>query len=256
MAVVLVHGVPETTAVWEPLRGQLDRTDVTALHLPGFGCPRPEGFGATKEDYVGWLAGELERADGPVDLVGHDWGGGLVVRLVSTRPELVRSWVTDTAGIASPDFEWHDVAKVWQTPGLGEGYFTQWEDTPVEERASVFQQFGVPRDGARVMAAAIDATMGECILALYRSAIDVGREWAPDFQDIPAPGLVLLPEKDPFLSVDSARTASRGAGAQTAELTGLGHWWMLEDPAAGAAALERFWATLDLEPDVGSPSRA
>jgi pimeloyl-ACP methyl ester carboxylesterase len=91
MTAVLVHGVPETPAVWEPLRAHLRRADVAALELPGFGSPRPEGFAATKEAYVGWPAGELERADGPVDLVGHDWGGALVVRLVSTRPELVRS---------------------------------------------------------------------------------------------------------------------------------------------------------------------
>jgi hypothetical protein len=24
-------------------------------------------------------------------------------------------------------------------------------------------------------------------------------------------------------------------------LDGLGHWWMLQDPARGAAALTRFW---------------
>jgi hypothetical protein len=27
-------------------------------------------------------------------------------------------------------------------------------------------------------------------------------------------------------------------------LDGLGHWWMVEDPASGAAALTRFWDTL------------
>ena len=96
VTVVLVHGVPETTAVWDHLRAELGRDDVVALALPGFGSARPEGFGATKEDYVAWLVGELEHlADqGPIDLVGHDWGGGLVIRLVSTRPELVRSWVS------------------------------------------------------------------------------------------------------------------------------------------------------------------
>src|SRR3989442_6610522 len=109
MTAVLVHGVPETPAVWKPLRSHLSRTDVVALHLTGFGCPRPSGFSSTKEEYVSWLIGQLEEMalDGPVDLVGHDWGGGFTVRLVSTRPELVRSWVTDAAGIGDIDFEWH-----------------------------------------------------------------------------------------------------------------------------------------------------
>src|SRR3954468_6953618 len=98
MPAVLVHGVPETPAIWEPLVSHLHRDDVITPQFPGFGCPRPDGFGATKEEYVEWLIGELEAIDGPIDLVGHDWGGGLTVRLVSTRPDLVRSWVTDAAG--------------------------------------------------------------------------------------------------------------------------------------------------------------
>jgi pimeloyl-ACP methyl ester carboxylesterase len=109
--------------VWGPVRNRLYRTDVVALQLPGFGCPRPEGFGATKEDYVAWLVGELERLqnDGRVDLVGHDWGGGLVLRVVSTRSDLVGSWVTDAAGVGDADFEWHDFATLYQTPGQARG---------------------------------------------------------------------------------------------------------------------------------------
>ncbi len=100
MTAVFVHGVPETPAVWRGLLAALDRPDTVALSLPGFGTARPAGFGATMEEYAAWLAAQLERLGDPVDLVGHDWGGGFVVRVVSTRPELVRSWVTDAAGIA------------------------------------------------------------------------------------------------------------------------------------------------------------
>jgi hypothetical protein len=28
-------------------------------------------------------------------------------------------------------------------------------------------------------------------------------------------------------------------------LEGLGHWWMVQDPARGAAALTHFWDSLD-----------
>jgi pimeloyl-ACP methyl ester carboxylesterase len=250
MPVALLHGVPETSALWDPLRSHLrshlHRPDVVALQLPGFGCPRPDGFGATKEEYVQWLVGELERprAGGPVDLVGHDWGGGLVVRLVSIRPDLVRSWVTDAAGIAEPGFRWHRFARIWQTPGEGEEFFERLLAQPLEERAGLFESFGVPHDRALVMATWVDPTMAECILALYRSATDVGREWAPDFREVPAPGLVLLPSEDPFLSAGAARNAALRAAASVADLEGLGHWWMLQDPAEGAATLERFWSSL------------
>lgn len=243
MPAVLVHGVPETHLVWGPLRSQLRRVDVAALQLPGFGCPRPEGFDATKERYVDWLVGELERLrpDGPVDLVGHDWGGGLVVRLVSVRPDLVRSWVTDAAGLGDAGFEWHQFAKVWQTPGAGEDYFAQQLAMPTERRAGLYQRFGMSGADAMAIAGSLDRTMVGCILELYRSAVDVGREWAPDFRDVPAPGLVVLPSEDPFLSAEGARRAARQSGAAVAELTGLGHWWMLQDAARGAAILERFW---------------
>jgi pimeloyl-ACP methyl ester carboxylesterase len=246
MTLVLVHGVPETTALWDPLREVLDRTDVVALALPGFARPRPAGFGATKEEYVDWLVDELEglQADGPVDLVGHDWGGGFTVRLVSTRPELVRTWVSDAAGIGDVTFEWHDFAKIWQTPGAGEEFFDQQLAQSAEERGGVFEMFGVPHDRAVGLGSGVDRTMADCILDLYRSAVDVGKEWGPDFVDVPAPGLVLLPSEDPFLSADGARAGAERAGASVAELDGLGHWWMLQDPARGAAALEAFWSSL------------
>ena len=62
MPIVLVHGNPETDAIWDELRSHLGRSDVIALSPPGFGAPVPEGFGATSDDYVSWLASELEAA--------------------------------------------------------------------------------------------------------------------------------------------------------------------------------------------------
>jgi pimeloyl-ACP methyl ester carboxylesterase len=244
MTIVLVHGVPETPEVWDPLRAELGRSDVEAVRLPGFGAPRPTGFGATKEEYVAWLVSELERigSSGPVDLVGHDWGGGFVVRVVSTRPDLVRSWVTDAGAIGDPGFEWHDFAKIWQTPDEGEAFFAQQLATPADESGAVFEAFGVPADRARRLAGWADEEMAECILTLYRSAVDVGQEWGPDFCDIAAPGLALLPTEDPFLSADGSRLAAGRAGVDVVELAGLGHWWMLQDPARGAAVLTDFWA--------------
>ncbi|MHB8466159.1 MAG: alpha/beta fold hydrolase [Acidimicrobiales bacterium] len=246
MPAVFVHGVPETPAVWSALRTHLSRDDVVALQLPGFGCARPDGFGATKEDYAAWLVGELERIspEGPIDLVGHDWGGGFVVRLVSTRPDLVRSWVSDAAGIGDVNFEWHDFAKIWQTPGAGEEFFETQLAQPSDQQGGVFEMFGVPPERAAEMGSWADRTMADCILALYRSAVDVGREWGPEFRDVPAPGLVLIPSDDPFLSADGARVSARLAGASVGELDGVGHWWMLQDPARGAAVLEEFWASL------------
>jgi len=150
MTAVFVHGVPETPAVWHGLLAALDRPDTVALSLPGFDSARPAGFGATMDEYASWLAAQLERLGDPVDLVGHDWGGGFVVRVVSTRPELVRSWVTDAAGLGDVEFEWHDFAKIWQTPQAGEDFWDQQLAASTQERAGVFQMFGVPEEAALV----------------------------------------------------------------------------------------------------------
>ena len=118
MTVVLVHGNPETDVIWGPLVEALGRDDVVRLSPPGFGAPLPDDFPATMVAYRDWLLGELAGFDTPVDLVGHDWGGGHVLNAVIHRPELVRSWASDLLGILHPDYVWHDMAQVWQTPVL------------------------------------------------------------------------------------------------------------------------------------------
>ncbi|HEY4024056.1 MAG TPA: alpha/beta hydrolase, partial [Pseudonocardiaceae bacterium] len=61
------------------------------------------------------------------------------------------------------------------------------------------------------------------------------------------PGLAILPLADPFGSADGGRLSRRAAdraGAGIAELAGLGHWWMLQDPKAGAEAINAFLASV------------
>jgi pimeloyl-ACP methyl ester carboxylesterase len=243
MPIVLVHGNPETDAIWDELRAHLGRNDVIALSPPGFGAPVPEGFGATSDEYVAWLAAELEAIEGPIDLVGHDWGGGHVMRLVNTRPELVRSWTTDIAGAFDPDYVWHDFAQTWQTPGTGEAAVEQMIATPTEQRAQQFEALGMTKDVATRVAAAVDATMGRCILALYRSAAQPKlAEWGADLTKARSrPGLVIIATEDHFTGGEApARRTAERAGAQVALLDGLGHWWMCQDPKRGVAAIRSF----------------
>src|SRR5688572_28128942 len=161
--IVFVHGVPETAAIWNQVRALVDHESV-ALALPGFGNPRPDGFGASKDDYVDWLLGELDRIDGPIDLVGHDWGAGFTYRVATAHGDRLRSWVADVGNIAHPDYEWHDFAKLWQTPGEGEAFVEAGAAQPLEDRAAGYEALGVPPEGAREMAEGFDLTMGRCIL--------------------------------------------------------------------------------------------
>ena len=117
--VVLVHGIPETPEIWGPLRDVLSRP-TTALALPGFGCSRPNGFRATKDAYAEWLAASLQTLPSPVDVVAHDLGALLTMRVVSAFDVPVRSWVVDVPALFHPRFVWPPRVRQLQTPGVGE----------------------------------------------------------------------------------------------------------------------------------------
>jgi pimeloyl-ACP methyl ester carboxylesterase len=249
VTVVLVHGNPETAAIWGPLVDALGRHDVVRLSPPGFGAPLPDDFPATHLAYRDWLEGELESIGEPVDLVGHDWGGGHVLNAVMHRPELVRSWASDILGVFDPDYVWHDMAQVWQTPGEGEKLVDALVGGTLEDRAARMVEIGgMPADIATSVAEGQGPEMGRAILLLYRSArqpaiADAGRELD---KAAARPGLSILATEDSYVgSEEMRRRAAERAGAHTEVLDGLGHWWMLQDPARGAAALNRFWETLD-----------
>lgn len=242
MTAVFVHGVPETTRVWEPLVAHLDRPDVVLLGLPGFGSPLPDGFDATMHTYAGWLAGELEAFD-QVDLVTHDWGAILALRVLADQPANVRSWVSDM-GDLDATFEWHDTAKTWQTPGDGEAFIDGFIGASVEDRAALLGAVGVPASGATTMSEHMDAAMGDAILKLYRSATDVGNEWGPGIDRISAPGLLIQSMLDPFRSPGRVERLAERTGAQIATLPDAGHFWMLDDPEGSAHRITEFWSTL------------
>jgi pimeloyl-ACP methyl ester carboxylesterase len=248
MTSVFVHGNPETAAVWGPLLAELGRDDAVCLSPPGFGAPLPAGFGATVTEYRDWLVGEVEALGEPVHLVGHDWGGAHVVNLAVARPDLLLSWATDIIGVFDPDYVWHPLAQVWQRPGEGEELVERMISGPVEPRVGRLVERGITRPVAEQLAAGQDDDMGRAILALYRSAAqpvmaELGR-------DLPAaaarPGLSLLATGDDMVGTDEQRRRSaERAGARTQVLDGLGHWWMVQDPARGARVLRDFWAEVD-----------
>lgn len=241
MTTLFVHGVPETAAIWDRVRGLIDR-ESSALRLPGFAAPRPEDHDATMDAYVDWLLDEIRVADEPVDIVGHDWGGILVARIATYAPAGLRSWVSDAPGAIDPAFEWHDFAKVWQTPGEGEAFFEALLATP-EGAAEALGATGVPAEDAPAMVAAVDDVMVDSILRLYRSATEVGTVWAADGPS-PVPGMVLVAEGDAFGDVETSRRVAADVGATFEVIPGGTHFWPLSAPEQGAAALQRFWSTL------------
>ena len=248
MPIVLVHGNPETEAIWDELRKHLGTDDVIALSPPGFGAPVPEGFGATSDDYRDWLVAELRSIRGPIDLVGHDWGGGHVMRVAMEQPEMIRSWIMDIAGCFDPEYVWHDAAQGWQTPDVGETMIAGMAGAPLEARTQQFESLGMSKEAAANVAAAVNADMGRCILALYRSAAQpfMAVQGAALSKAKARPGLVIIATEDHYTGGEVlARRSAGRAGAQVAMLPGLGHWWMCQDPEKGAEVISSFVSSLE-----------
>lgn len=239
---MLVHGVPETAAIWGDLAPALE-TEVVAVSLPGFGCPAPAGFEPTMHGYAAWLTEQVEAAGQPVDLVGHDWGGILVARLATTPPSNLRSWVTDAPGALSEDFVWHDLAQLWMTPGAGEDF---WAGLLADREAAagLLAGFGLTPEHAAALIEAADERMVEHILRLYRSSGGLGTDWVAAGPST-VPGMVVAVADDPLASVRVSEAMASRLGASLTVLDHGGHFWPVEAAAAGAAALTGFWAGLD-----------
>jgi pimeloyl-ACP methyl ester carboxylesterase len=237
MRVFLLHGVPDTHHLWDGVRARLSRTDIIAPDMPGFGRDVPNGFDSSKEAYVDWLIGEVESVGEPVDIVGHDWGALLVERLVSVRPDLVRTWAAG-GGAIDETYVWHPIAQMWQTPGVDENVM---QGMTTEAIVPAFVNDGMPEAVAKEIAARIDERMKAAILPLYRSATNVGKEWGPALDGVKKPGLVICGEKDQYMSTDFHRRLAARTGAELLTLAG-GHWWPVEFPKETAEALDRHWA--------------
>jgi pimeloyl-ACP methyl ester carboxylesterase len=111
--------MPETPAIWRPLDEILDG-HIVAVGLLGFGAARTPGFSATKDAYAEWLGRALGRVEEPVDVVGHDLGALLTMRVASAFDVALRSWTVDAADIFHPRFGWPQRVRNSQTPSVGE----------------------------------------------------------------------------------------------------------------------------------------
>lgn len=251
MTRAFIHGNPEVPAIWDDLVAALaDRgeTDIVRLAPPGFGAPVPDGWSAMPADYRQWLVGELTALGGEVDVVAHDWGAGHLFAVLDGDAHLVRSWASDCGGLFHPDYQWHDAAVAWQTPGVGEELVAAMVGMDPADTAAGLAAAGMGPVAAVAVAEALDEVMGACVLSLYRSATqpylsDLG---ARLFAHPPAaPGLVIVATDDPYAGTPEMATDVAGRlGAATVTLESQGHWWMVGDPGLAVDALVAHWASV------------
>ncbi|MBL9070265.1 MAG: alpha/beta hydrolase [Sphingopyxis sp.] len=247
-AKLFLHGVPDSPAIWGPLLAALDLGDtpVVVPALPGFTAPLPAGFPATKEAYADWAIDQvaaLFAQHGPIDIVGHDWGALIAQRVAMLRPDLLRSWAVSNA-VIDPDYRGHRVARIWNTPILGEIFMAL--SKPAALAKGLAEQ-GMPADIADEEAVQwANRDKRRAILKLYRSAkgLSFEHDWARDIGRLPANGALIWGAGDPYVELSVAERFARRTGTPLTVIDGAGHWAIAERPADVAAALHGFWATL------------
>lgn len=85
---VLVHGAWMGGAGWEPVAERLRAEDaeVHVLDLPAHGTDPGAAAGATLGAYVDRVSEAIDRARGPVTLVGHSMAGIVISQVAEQRP--------------------------------------------------------------------------------------------------------------------------------------------------------------------------
>ena len=249
---VFIHGVPDCPKIWDPLIQELglSRNDYIAPSLPGFELAPPAGFDRTKDAYADYLIEEIEavyKDRGQVDLVAHDWGGLLALRIAGLRPDLVRTWAVSNA-VYAPKRTGHTAARAWATPILGE--LVMMLASPRRIRATLIRA-KMPCDMVEI---SVDlwkrGHIKKSIIGLYRSAKGlnwIGSPWVETLETLPRRGLVFWGVNDPFGPTELGRAWADTHGFPFVPIENSGHWAIAEKPEAFSAALVQLWQSADMQ---------
>jgi pimeloyl-ACP methyl ester carboxylesterase len=246
-AAVFVHGNPGSTHDWARLveaAGEHGRA--IALDMPGYGeADKPRTFPYTVDGYAAHLEGALaqlgvERAH----LVLHDFGGAWGLQWAAAHPEALTSITLIDTGVLR-DFRWHELARIWRTRRLGEGFFAITTKPALRIALRRGQPRPLPDEAIDLMYAANkDPATQRAILALYRAtppeALGPPRE---ELTPLDRPTLVVWGRHDPYIPARYAeRQREEFPQAKVVVLEESGHWPMWDAPDELAAAVVPFLA--------------
>jgi len=228
---LLVHGIPGSAAVWDPVRSILQSEhDVLTPDLLGFGGNRMEGNGDSLLAPVqaGHLLDRLERTGvDEVLLVGHDFGGPVAAHLIASAPERVAALALFATN-AFPDTPIPFPLSLLKVPGLG----SIAERLLFSKRSlAMMVRRGVGRPKPRLE---LDRYLGDpqqqaAIAAIFSASLRRLRElYTPveaALRTVTVPALVGWGDRDPFFDVGiGRRTAAAIPGARFRLYPGAGHF--------------------------------
>lgn len=264
--VILLHGFPELAYSWRHQLPALARAGFRAVapDLRGYGeSDRPttvDAYGVPR--LVGDVVGLIDALGyDRVDLVGHDWGGGLAWATAALHPARVRRLVIANAPhpVASAEARRDDVsqrAKSWymllfQFVGVAESWLA--DDGFANLREMVFDNaapgtFSPADEQVYLEAFARDGAL-TAALNYYRANMPAAA-WLrppPQLPPITTPTMVVWGEADSYLGIGLLeRSCAKVAGPLRVErLPGVSHWVQQEAPDAVNALLIDFLRAAD-----------
>ena len=231
-AVLLIHGFPESSRMWEPLMdalsGQGRRCIAPDLYCLGDSDdPGPATFERNLEA-LGDLHRDLDL--GRVAVVVHDWGGFVGLAWACENPDLVSALIISDTGFFS-DGKWHGMAEAMRSP--------QGEEIMAGIDRDGFAGL-IRADGAIFSEADVDAYWRpfakgrgrEATIEFYRSMdFEKLAPYEGKLADIGAPTLLVWGADDQFAPLAGAHRFEREIpGARLAAFEGAGHFVFDQEP--------------------------
>jgi pimeloyl-ACP methyl ester carboxylesterase len=239
-AVVFVHGNPGPSTDWARLVASVGEfRRAVAWDQPGFGrADKPADFEHTVAGHAAFIDAALgELGIDKVHLVLHDFGGPWGLEWAANHTDRVASMVLINTGVLR-DYRWHLMARIWQTPVLGEifnalsmrsGFLSVLRRTDPRLPSDVLD---------RLYEAGRDPRTKRAVLRLYRaSKSPLIAQWSAAtterLRPLDLPALVVWGANDAFVPVEQAhRQLEVFPRAEIELLADSGHWPFADDPEA------------------------
>jgi len=229
-AVVLVHGNPGSSRDWEDLIAR-----ALAFDMPGFGrADKPRDFEHDTPHHARFLEAALselgvERAH----VVLHDLGGPWGLEWAAANPDRLASAVLFNTG-AFVDYHWHVIARIWQTPVLGELLMATVNRHAFRTLANLGQRRKLPREYLDSLYDNFDRDTRRAVLRHYRAERNPrpgARRQADALRPYDRPALVVWGARDPYLGLELAEAQTQAfPGARLVVLPDSGHWPFIDNP--------------------------
>ncbi len=249
-AVVFIHGFGASTYSWRKVTPELPGYRTVAIDLNGFGyTERPDGLEPyTRDGQVELIRGVLDRLGlGRVHLVGHSYGGAIVLTFADRYPERLLSLTAiDSARPDYPETRRRTIAR-WR-PAL-DLYLRLWAlHYRSVERALDHSVW----DDSQVTPELVEAYLERLRIEGAARAYYGVTAPAPDppepaevvrLDRLKMPVLVVWGIEDPVIPIEKGRRATAEVPCHRfVAIPDCGHLPMEEQPAALAAALRDFLA--------------